>query len=77
VRVDTDAYPWRCPTSPEVSSNGTGVPAGEVVASCNVAEWPPEHWTLAFQGQRRVVSGHDAQVIVSGCPRTAAATAAP
>jgi hypothetical protein len=29
-----------------------------------VRKWPAEHWTLAFQGQLRTVSGEDAGVLV-------------
>jgi hypothetical protein len=30
----------------------------------DVAKWPAEHWTLAFQGQIRPVSEHDADVLM-------------
>ena len=30
----------------------------------HVAKWPSEHWTLAFQGQLRTVSEHDARVLL-------------
>jgi hypothetical protein len=30
----------------------------------HVAKWPAEHWTLAFQGQIRPVSEHDATVLM-------------
>jgi hypothetical protein len=32
----------------------------------HVAKWPREHWTLAFQGQIRPVSEHDAQLLMDG-----------
>ena len=28
-----------------------------------VRRWPREHWQLAFQGQLRTVSGHDAELL--------------
>ena len=31
----------------------------------HIAKWPREHWKLAFQGQIRPVSEHDAQVLVA------------
>lgn len=61
-----DPYPWRFATEPElvleedawVAADGL---AGELE---HVAKWPAEHWTLAFQGQIRPVSDHDAQLLV-------------
>jgi hypothetical protein len=36
------------------------VPAEELAGELeHVRKWPPEHWTLAFQGQLRAVSEHD------------------
>jgi EVE domain len=71
-----DAYPWRFATSPEiVLDEPHWIPveplAGELE---HVAKWPPEHWTLAFQGQVRVVSDHDAQILLE---RMTAAAGAP
>ena len=71
-----DAYPWRFPTRPEtVLEPDAWVPAQELAASLDhVRKWPPEHWKLAFQGQIRAVSEHDAQLLSQ---RLAAAAGAP
>jgi hypothetical protein len=29
-----------------------------------VRKWPPEHWTLAFQGQLRTVSEADSELLM-------------
>ena len=39
-------------------------------------KWPAEHWTLAFQGQLRTLSGADADLLVQRL-RAAAGVAAP
>ncbi len=61
-----DAYPWRFPTSPElVLEPEVWVPAESLADELeHVAKWPRAHWTLAFQGQIRPVSDHDARVLV-------------
>ena len=61
-----DPYPWRFPTEPEiVLEEGDWVPAEELKDHLDhVAKWPPEHWKLAFQGQLRTVSDHDARTIL-------------
>ena len=61
-----DAYPWRFPTSPEmVLAESEWIPAESVVAELEHAgKWPREHWTLAFQGQIRPVSEHDADLLL-------------
>jgi hypothetical protein len=61
-----DAYPWRFPTSPElILEEPDWVPAESLAGELeHVRKWPPEHWRLAFQGQIRVVSDHDAQVLM-------------
>ena len=39
-----------------------------------IRKWPAEHWTLAFQGQLRIVSAHDARVLLDAmAARTGAA----
>ncbi len=60
-----DAYPWRFPTAPEVVlDEGEWVPAATLVDELeHIRKWPPEHWKLAFQGQIRRVSEHDAEVL--------------
>jgi hypothetical protein len=62
-----DAYPWRFPTSAEVVlEEAEWIPAESLAGELeHVAKWPREHWTLAFQGQIRAVSEHDAQVLMA------------
>lgn len=57
-----DPYPWRFPTRPEVVLDAEEwVPAEDLAGELeHVAKWPPDHWTLAFQGQIRDVSDADA-----------------
>ncbi len=57
-----DPYPWRFATEPEiVLDDEDWVAAEELTGELeHVAKWPPEHWTLAFQGQIRAVSDRDA-----------------
>ena len=31
----------------------------------HIGKWPREHWKLAFQGQIRAVSEHDADVLLA------------
>jgi hypothetical protein len=61
-----DAYPWRFPTSAEfVLDEDEWIPAETLAEQLeHVAKWPREHWTLAFQGQVRLVSDHDAEVLI-------------
>jgi hypothetical protein len=61
-----DIYPWRFPTRPEVVlDESEWVPAEELIDELeHVRKWPREHWTLAFQGQIRPVSEHDAEVLL-------------
>ena len=61
-----DPYPWRFPTEPElVLEEDEWVPAEELAPRLeHVRKWPAEHWTLAFQGQLRTVSDHDADVVL-------------
>jgi hypothetical protein len=69
-----DPYPWRFPTTPEwVLEEADWIAAQTLVDSLeHIAKWPREHWKLAFQGQLRTVSEHDAQLL---CERLAAAAA--
>ncbi len=57
-----DPYPWRFATEPEIVLDDEDWVAAEELAGEleHVAKWPPEHWTLAFQGQIRAVSDRDA-----------------
>jgi predicted RNA-binding protein len=68
-----DAYPWRFTTEPEiVLEKEEWVPAEDLSTKLDhIRKWPPEHWKLAFQGQLRTVSEHDAQLLVKRL-RTAA-----
>ena len=61
-----DAYPWRFPTEPEVVLDEPDwLPAEALVDQLeHVRKWPREHWRLAFQGQIRAVSAHDAAVLL-------------
>jgi EVE domain len=72
-----DAYPWRFPTSPEVVlEEADWIPAESMAEALeHVAKWPREHWTLAFQGQIRPVSEHDARVLMDGLRSAAGAPA--
>jgi predicted RNA-binding protein len=72
-----DAYPWRFATEPEVVVDDpeSWVPAAGLVDELeHIARWPREHWKLAFQGQIRPVSEHDAALLVG---RLHAAAGAP
>lgn len=61
-----DPYPWRFPTSAEVVLDETEwIPAETLVGELeHIGKWPREHWKLAFQGQIRSVSEHDAGVLL-------------
>jgi hypothetical protein len=63
-----DAYPWRFEAEPEIAlPEEAWLPAESVRAQLeHVAKWPPEHWKLAFQGQLRTVSEHDARLLLDG-----------
>jgi hypothetical protein len=74
-----DAYPWRFVTSPEIVVDETHwVPAESLVDELqHIGKWPREHWKLAFQGQIRPVSEHDAQVLVARLTAAAQASTEP
>jgi hypothetical protein len=61
-----DPYPWRFATAPElVLPEQAWVRAETLVDELeHIGKWPREHWKLAFQGQMRVVSEHDADVLM-------------
>ena len=61
-----DPYPWRFHARPEVVLEPEAwVPAVELRGSLeHVRKWPDEHWKLAFQGQLRTVSEHDAGLLL-------------
>jgi hypothetical protein len=62
-----DPYPWRFPTVPElVLDDDAWIPAETLVDTLeHIGKWPREHWKLAFQGQIRAVSEHDATVLLT------------
>ncbi|HEV3001275.1 MAG TPA: EVE domain-containing protein [Solirubrobacteraceae bacterium] len=72
-----DAYPWRFETEPEiVLADGEQVPGEELAPQLeHVQKWPAEHWKLAFQGQIRPVSEHDAALLVERLRAAAGALA--
>jgi hypothetical protein len=61
-----DQYPWRFATEPElVLPEDAWVRAETLVDELeHIGKWPREHWKLAFQGQMRAVSEHDAGVLM-------------
>jgi hypothetical protein len=67
-----DPYPWRFPLEPEwILDEANWIPAESLIDELeHIAKWPREHWKLAFQGQLRYVSEHDAELL---CGRLAAA----
>ena len=71
-----DPYPWRFAAEPElVLPEADWLPAEDVKDDLEwIRKWPAEHWTLAFQGQLRIVSAHDARVLLDAmAARTGAA----
>ena len=60
-----DAYPWRFDTEPElVLEEDEFVPAEDLARELeHVQKWPAEHWHLAFQGQLRIISTADAELL--------------
>jgi hypothetical protein len=72
-----DPYPWRFPTAPEVVLAEADWVDAEPLAGRldHTRKWPAEHWRLAFQGQIRPVSSHDAELVL-GRLRAAAGAAA-
>jgi EVE domain len=62
-----DPYPWRFETEPElVLADEEWVRAETLVGELeHIGKWPREHWKLAFQGQIRAVSEHDADVLLA------------
>ena len=61
-----DAYPWRFHCEPEVVlEEADWVPAEELKDRLeHIQKWPAEHWTLAFQGQLRIVTDADAALLM-------------
>jgi hypothetical protein len=73
-----DPYPWRFATEPvQVLDEDAWIPAVELVGELeHAAKWPAEHWHLAFQGQLRTVSDHDARLLRDRIAAAAGATSA-
>jgi hypothetical protein len=69
-----DSYPWRFETEPElILDEDQWVPAEELAPGLeHVRKWPPEHWTLAFQGQLRTVGDADADLVMARLQEAAA-----
>ncbi len=61
-----DPYPWRFETEPEIVLDpDEWLPAEQVKDELeHIGKWPAEHWKLAFQGQLRIVSEHDAALLL-------------
>ena len=61
-----DAYPWRFESEPELVLDEPDWLAAEALKDSleHIRKWPAAHWTLAFQGQLRTVSEHDARVLM-------------
>ena len=61
-----DPYPWRFHAEPEIVLDpDEWLPAEQVKDELeHIAKWPAEHWKLAFQGQLRIVSEHDAALLL-------------
>jgi hypothetical protein len=60
-----EPYPWRVEAEPSVIlEEPSFVPAASLVGKLeHIGKWPAEHWHLAFQGQLRTVSDHDARLL--------------
>ncbi|HKF76311.1 MAG TPA: EVE domain-containing protein [Candidatus Dormibacteraeota bacterium] len=64
TRRDED-YPWRVRIRPDVAlEESEWVPAKELAYRLEyVRKWPPEHWTLAFQGHIHQLPQRDFKLI--------------
>jgi len=72
ARRDED-YPWRVHIRPEiVLEDGDWVPAKDIAYRLDyVRKWPPEHWTLAFQGHIHALPRNDFALIEDEVARSA------
>lgn len=61
-----DQYPWRFETEPEiVLDEAAWVPAETLKDDLeHIQKWPADHWKLAFQGQLRIISEHDTEILM-------------
>ena len=64
ARRDED-YPWRVRVRSDVAlEEGGWIPAREIAYRLDyVRKWPPEHWTLAFQGQLHQLPRKDFELV--------------
>jgi predicted RNA-binding protein len=64
ARRDED-YPWRVHIRPDiVLEDADWVPAKDIAYRLDyVRKWPPEHWTLAFQGHIHMLNRNDFSVV--------------
>src|SRR6202521_480166 len=71
ARRDED-YPWRVHIRPDVIlDEADWVPAKEIAYRLDyVRKWPPEHWTLAFQGHIHSLPRADFTIIEDEISRT-------
>jgi hypothetical protein len=60
-----EEYPFRFPVKPlYIRDKGDYVPMADLVPLLEYPKrWPPEHWTLAWQGNVHVLSDDDYQII--------------
>lgn len=72
ARRDED-YPWRVHIRPEiVLDDADWIPAKEIAYRLDyVRKWPPEHWTLAFQGHIHALPRNDFALIEDEVARSA------
>ncbi len=72
ARRDED-YPWRVHIRPDiVLDDADWVPAKELAYRLDyVRKWPPEHWTLAFQGHIHALPRNDFGIIEDEIARNA------
>lgn len=56
-----ELYPFRVQTKPDIILEADeAIPAAELVPALEYTKrWPPEHWTLAFQGNVHILNEHD------------------
>jgi hypothetical protein len=66
-------YPWRIHIRPDLApEESEWVQAKEVAFRLDyVRKWPPEHWTLAFQGQLHQIPQKDFKLIEDELARAA------
>lgn len=73
-----ELYPFRVRTEPDIIlSVAEALPAEAIVPDLDYPKrWPPEHWTLAFQGNVHILNEHDYQHLRSLIAARAALTPA-